>query len=195
MIIDLTSWIKKEEYESKQLRSIASDIGIDDKDNFYAFYGSWPSLSFFVKKMKEAESGSLGRVSIPIEIDDFFRSCKGIDDVGLTNLFHERYSDLTANFEILRVLTPLLSEEHVRSYEDGKRIPLGEALAHNTSEKLALIRKAYPNIKVLVMAFQNLDIDNKKNSVAIILDKSIMQLDKIAVSGFGKMERETFTAE
>ncbi len=176
MIVELTSWV----YDGdKEIKSIATEIGINDEKHFFALYGTKNSMNILRNRLREADKNDKVMYRTHLEVECGFIlptvSMEHFEEVGMLNT---RYAKKEVKEKVIKAMETALTKE-----EAGSR-NLDTMLSNNPEKKIELIKKEFPWLKVLVFQYQNLDFDTKKNSIAVILDGEKVVQDETRVIGW-----------
>lgn len=176
MIVELTGWVYEDDSE---IKSIATEIGINDTKNFFALYGTKNSMNILRNRLREADKSGKTMYRTHLEVECGFIlptvSMEHFESVGMLNT---RYAKKEVKERIIKAIESVLSEKEAASRN------LDTILSGNPEKKIALIKEKFPWLKVLVFQYQNLDFDTKKNSIAVILDGTKVIQDETRIIGW-----------
>lgn len=190
-IIDLITWISKEDFEKGYIGNIADYLLFDDKENFYAFFGNLSSLTILSNRL--ASSNNMGKAIIPIEIDNEVCFARTIKDIEQQSVIHTRYSTRAVKDALIHAFESELTTSEIELFQK-KKLDFSSALSSkNAEKKIQLLKKRYPNLKVIIFQLTNKSFGKTPNPVAIILDESIVLKDEIMIAGFGSIKKTNLT--
>lgn len=193
MIVDLTTWIEKQDYDAGILKSAAKYLLLKDSLHFYLFYGHVSSIGIFRRKISQSKE-DIGRAIIPIECENPISFCKTEEDVETTSFFNARYSSKEARSAIISSFEHLLLSSEVEKYKRNK-LELSNALMTDSEARFECVRKKFPNMSLFVINYLNTSIDDGLNSVAVILNPKSILLDEVYISGFGEVHKKKLNFE
>lgn len=161
------------------IKSVGDVVGIANNDNFYAFYGTRNSMGALRKIMLDADSKGVSVKRVHIECECGLISPGGAYEENLENigLINTRYANKSVRNKLIEAVKPSLKKSELAKYN------IDEILANADKERIGMIKKSFPNLKVLAFKYKNLNFDDKPNTLAIILDNSAILKDETLVVG------------
>lgn len=180
MLVEVTGWTYS---DSDRIESIASEIGIDDSKHFLCLYGTRNSTSLLREKIRQAEKKSKRIYRIHTAIDcGLVLPLVALKDFEKVGLIHTRYIKKDVRDKLISILkdgASLSSSESI-----GMNLDL--ILSSKTEERVELLKKAFPHIRLLVFQFQNLNYSIKKNSIGIVLDNKCIVQSETKIIGWNE---------
>lgn len=135
---------------------------------FYGYNNSRRGISTLLWRHKESQLAT-AQVSVHLKNGFVLKPTKNdLTQAGMVNL---RYTVKETREYIYKAVETDLTKSEVASRD------LDAILLVNTDKRLAMIRKAYPNLEAIVVQYKQEDFGKKANSLMLVIDESCIDED------------------